>query len=56
MPGDNIYDLQLADDVSSWLPGDQLVIASTDYDFRQAEEVTVIEATGNTARVSGKTF
>ena len=51
---DNIYELQLFDDVSSWLPGDQLVIASTDYDFEQAEEVTVIKATGNTVRVSGK--
>ena len=53
-PEDNIYELQLVDDVSSWLPGDQLVIASTDFDYEQAEEVTVIEATGSTAKVSGK--
>ncbi|XP_059808560.1 cell surface hyaluronidase-like isoform X1 [Hypanus sabinus] len=32
----------LMDDVSSWLPGDQIVIASTDYSMDQAEEFNLL--------------
>ena len=31
------YTIELEDDVSSWLVGDEIVIASTDYDYEQAE-------------------
>lgn len=34
--------LNLADDVSSWTPGDRLVVASTDYSMYQAEEFQVL--------------
>ncbi|KAM5184978.1 cell surface hyaluronidase CEMIP2 isoform 1-T1 [Callospermophilus lateralis] len=34
--------LHLLDDVSSWKPGDQIVVASTDYSMYQAEEFTVL--------------
>lgn len=34
--------LDLLDDVSSWKPGDQIVVASTDYSMYQAEEFTVL--------------
>jgi len=33
--------LSLLDDVSSWQPGDKIVIASTDYDMNHAEEFTL---------------
>jgi len=38
----NKYFLELADDVSNWQPGDKLVIASTDFDYNQAEEVKIL--------------
>lgn len=34
--------LNLQDDVSSWKPGDRIVIASTDYSMHQAEEFTLL--------------
>ncbi|XP_074186663.1 cell surface hyaluronidase CEMIP2 isoform X2 [Rhinolophus sinicus] len=34
--------LHLMDDVSSWKPGDQIVVASTDYSMYQAEEFTLL--------------
>lgn len=34
--------LNLLDDVSSWEPGDRLVVASTDYSMYQAEEFQVL--------------
>lgn len=34
--------LNLQDDVSSWNPGDRIVVASTDYSMYQAEEFTLL--------------
>ncbi|XP_063311112.1 inactive cell surface hyaluronidase CEMIP2 [Pelobates fuscus] len=34
--------LDLSEDVSSWQPGDQIVISSTDYSMYQAEEFTLL--------------
>ncbi|XP_070287607.1 cell surface hyaluronidase CEMIP2 isoform X2 [Myotis yumanensis] len=34
--------LHLLDDVGSWKPGDQIVVASTDYSMYQAEEFTLL--------------
>nr|XP_033818434.1 cell surface hyaluronidase [Geotrypetes seraphini] len=34
--------LDVLDDVSSWSPGDQIVVASTDYSMFQAEEFTLL--------------
>ncbi|XP_053430882.1 cell surface hyaluronidase [Nycticebus coucang] len=34
--------LHLMDDVSSWKPGDQIVVASTDYSMYQAEEFSLL--------------
>uniref|UniRef100_A0A6I8SVJ3 hyaluronoglucosaminidase n=1 Tax=Xenopus tropicalis TaxID=8364 RepID=A0A6I8SVJ3_XENTR len=34
--------LDLLDDVSSWQPGDQIVVSSTDYSMYQAEEFTLL--------------
>ncbi|NXU56047.1 TMEM2 hyaluronidase, partial [Turnix velox] len=34
--------LNLLDDVSSWVPGDRIVIASTDYSMYQTEEFTIL--------------
>uniref|UniRef100_A0A671KK13 hyaluronoglucosaminidase n=1 Tax=Sinocyclocheilus anshuiensis TaxID=1608454 RepID=A0A671KK13_9TELE len=34
--------LNLMDDVSSWNPGDRIVVASTDYSMHQAEEFTLL--------------
>ena len=39
--GEGLRSIHLVDDVSSWKKGDQLVLASTDYDLNQAEVVTV---------------
>lgn len=38
--------LNLMDDASSWLPGDQIVIASTDYSMHQAEEFDLLPCPG----------
>lgn len=34
--------LHLLDDVSTWKPGEQIVVASTDYSMYQAEEFTLL--------------
>ena len=38
--------IEVADDVSSWRQGDQVVIASTDYDWEQAETLEVDSVDG----------
>ena len=38
---DHVLPIQLADDVSGWKVGDHLVIASSDFDMNQAEEVKI---------------
>ena len=38
---DHVLPIQLADDVSGWKVGDHLVIASSDFDMNQAEEVVI---------------
>ena len=58
-PDDEPYDqytVTLSDDVSSWNVGDKLVIASTDFDMDQAEEVEVISVQGNELNFKGKGF
>ena len=50
----NKYDLEMVDsNLTSWEQGDKLVIASTDYDFEQAEEVEVDSVKGNIVHVIG---
>ena len=50
----NKYDLEMVDsDLGSWEQGDKLVIASTDYDYQQAEEVVVDSVEGNIVHVTG---
>ena len=50
----NKYDLEMVDsDLGSWEQGDKLVIASTDYDYQQAEEVVVDSVEGNIVHVIG---
>ncbi|KAK3084102.1 hypothetical protein FSP39_008198, partial [Pinctada imbricata] len=34
--------INVVDDVSSWIPGDQIFITSTDYDWKQVEEFTIL--------------
>ncbi|KAK7491692.1 hypothetical protein BaRGS_00017145 [Batillaria attramentaria] len=46
--------LHLLDDVTTWRPGDRIVVASTDYKYQQAEEATVVRCTtcsANTLKV-----
>ena len=50
------FQVTLADDVSSWNVGDKLVIASTDFNMNQAEEVEVISTDGNNLVFKGKIF
>ncbi len=38
--------IEVEEDVSSWRPGDQVVIASTDYDWEQAETLEVDSVDG----------
>ena len=53
--GYDTYELELdGDDFSSWLPGDKLVISSTDFDYLQAEEVEVVSVDGSKVTVKGK--
>uniref|UniRef100_A0A8C9SS68 Cell migration inducing hyaluronidase 1 n=1 Tax=Scleropages formosus TaxID=113540 RepID=A0A8C9SS68_SCLFO len=49
--------LELADDTSSWKPGDTLVVASTDYSMHQAEEFQILPCPACTpfqVKVQGK--
>ncbi|RMC01041.1 hypothetical protein DUI87_22305 [Hirundo rustica rustica] len=49
--------LNLLDDVSSWEPGDRIVVASTDYSMYQTEEFTLLpcpECTNHQVKVKGE--
>ncbi|GFO45244.1 transmembrane protein 2-like [Plakobranchus ocellatus] len=49
--------ITVQDDVTSWLPGDQIVVTSTDYDWRQAEVKTIVkcfDCASNQIRVDGE--
>ena len=48
--------MRLMDDVTSWLPGNRIVIASTDYSMHQAEEFTLLpcpECGSHQVKISG---
>ncbi|XP_061451545.1 inactive cell surface hyaluronidase CEMIP2-like isoform X3 [Rhineura floridana] len=48
--------LDLVDDVTSWLPGDKVVVASTDYSMHQAEEFNLLpcpECQRNQVKIDG---
>ena len=48
--------LSLADDVSTWQPGDKIVIASSDYDMNHAEVFTLVHCrscTANQVKLNG---
>ena len=48
--------LSLVDDVSTWQPGDKIVIASSDYDMNHAEVFTLVHCrscTANQVKVNG---
>jgi hypothetical protein len=47
------YTIEVADDASSWRAGDQIVIASTDFDWTQAETFTIESADGTTINMKG---
>ena len=47
------YTVTLADDVGTWQVGDKLVIASTDFNMNQAEEVEVVSVDGNVLSFKG---
>ncbi|XP_019639731.1 PREDICTED: transmembrane protein 2-like [Branchiostoma belcheri] len=49
--------INLKDDVSSWQPGDQIVLASTDYQMEQAEEFTLLpcdECSDRQVKINGQ--
>ncbi|XP_078656658.1 cell surface hyaluronidase CEMIP2-like [Branchiostoma floridae x Branchiostoma belcheri] len=49
--------INLKDDVSSWQPGDVIVLASTDYDMEEAEEFTLLpcqECSGRQVKINGQ--
>ncbi|CAH1264689.1 TMEM2 [Branchiostoma lanceolatum] len=51
------YVINLKDDVSSWQPGDHIVLASTDYNMEQAEEFQLLpcpECSGHQVKISGE--
>ncbi|XP_009947873.1 PREDICTED: transmembrane protein 2-like [Leptosomus discolor] len=48
--------LHLVDEVTSWLPGDRVVVASTDYSMHQAEEFNLLpcpECRSNQVKIDG---
>ena len=48
--------INLKDDVSSWEPGDHIVLASTDYDMEQAEEFELLpceECSSRQVKING---
>ena len=51
--GGSVHTIDVVDDVSSWSNGDQLVLASTDFDLNQAEVVTVEKCRGKSCNVRG---
>ncbi|CAH1264676.1 TMEM2 [Branchiostoma lanceolatum] len=51
------YVINLKDDVSSWQPGDHIVLASTDYNMEQAEEFQLLpcpECSSHQIKISGQ--
>ncbi|XP_066283939.1 inactive cell surface hyaluronidase CEMIP2-like [Branchiostoma lanceolatum] len=51
------YVINLKDDVSSWQPGDHIVLASTDYNMEQAEEFQLLpcpECSSHQVKISGQ--
>lgn len=51
--------LHLADEVTSWLPGDRIVVASTDYSMHQAEEFNLLpcpECKSNQVKIDGMKY
>ena len=51
--------LHLVDEVSSWLPGDRIVVASTDYSMHQAEEFNLLpcpECKSNQVKIDGMKY
>jgi len=51
--------LHLVDDVRSWLPGDRIVVACTDYSMHQAEEFNLLpcpECKSNQVKIDGMRF
>ncbi|XP_078578220.1 cell surface hyaluronidase-like [Branchiostoma floridae x Branchiostoma japonicum] len=51
------YVINLKDDVSSWQPGDRIVLASTDYNMEQAEEFQLLpcqECSSHQVKISGE--
>lgn len=50
--------LNLQDEVKTWKPGDQIVVASTDYSMHQAEEFTLLpcpRCSSRQVRIQGET-
>ena len=45
--------ITVEDDVSSWNVGDDIVIASTDFDFEQAERFKIVSVSGRDVTISG---
>ncbi|KAI8511091.1 hypothetical protein Bbelb_101910 [Branchiostoma belcheri] len=55
--GGDEYIINLKDDVSSWQPGDHIVLASTDYNMEQAEEFQLLpcqECSDHQVKISGQ--
>eukprot|EP00058_Branchiostoma_floridae_P009863 XP_002595351.1 hypothetical protein BRAFLDRAFT_124938 [Branchiostoma floridae] len=55
--GGGDYVINLKDDVSSWQPGDHIVLASTDYNMEQAEEFELLpcqECSSHQVKISGQ--
>lgn len=51
--------LHLVDEVTSWLPGDRIVVASTDYSMHQAEEFNLLpcpECKSNQVKIDGMKY
>ena len=49
------YTIEVQDDVD-WRQGDEIVIASTDFDWEQAEILTVDSVNGKGKKFNSKTF
>ena len=45
--------ITVEDDASSWNVGDDIVIASTDFDFEQAERFKIVSVSGRDITISG---
>ena len=50
------HEIEVLDDVSSWEVDDTIVIASSDYDWRQAEEFKIKAVNGKKITISGEVF